>query len=299
MDGANAASAVSTQNSSLGRRLISALVLIPLILGLVWLNYWVVAVGLIAVAVICVRELYSAFIVGGFRPRMLVGATIVTLICGAAASIPLLALPFSPFVPALLLSVVVALSNEIRYHHQEAVLVSWALTFAGAVYVGMTLSHLTLIRAIAQPPLQQGLMFGPASEPGVAWFFFVLVVTWFQDSAAYFVGKRFGRHKMAPILSPKKTWEGAVGGVIGAVLGAVMCIPLLGLPITWPVAVVLGLVGAVAGPLGDLSESMIKRQIGIKDTGNAIPGHGGILDRVDSLMYIAPVLYYLIVLLMR
>src|SRR6185436_8857704 len=104
----------------------------------------------------------------------------------------------------------------------------------------------------------------------------------------------WGRHKMAPTLSPKKTWEGAAGGLIGAVVASLVCIPLLGLPLGPGAGLVLGIVGGVVGPLGDLAESLIKRQVGLKDAGNLIPGHGGILDRADSLLFTIPILYYLI-----
>lgn len=141
-------------------------------------------------------------------------------------------------------------------------------------------------------------MLGLPLESGAAWIYFVLAITWIQDTAAYFVGKYLGRSKMAPVLSPKKTWEGAAGGLIGSILAAIAFAMILGLPLTILQAGVLGLVGGVAGPLGDLAESMIKRQVGLKDAGNLIPGHGGLLDRADSLLFTGPVLYYLIKLLL-
>ncbi|HEY3232626.1 MAG TPA: phosphatidate cytidylyltransferase, partial [Roseiflexaceae bacterium] len=104
------------------------------------------------------------------------------------------------------------------------------------------------------------------------------------------------RRQMAPLLSPKKTWEGAVGGLVGSVTASLVCIPLLGLPLTLGAGVVIGLVGGVVGPLGDLAESLIKRQVGLKDAGSIIPGHGGVLDRADSLLFTAPTLFYLITL---
>jgi phosphatidate cytidylyltransferase len=124
--------------------------------------------------------------------------------------------------------------------------------------------------------------------------FATFAVTWASDSGAYFAGRAFGRTKMSPRLSPKKTWEGFAGGTLAAVGAGVGIIALLGLPVSALVGVALGLIGAVGGTLGDLAESMLKRQAGVKDSGNLIPGHGGLLDRVDSLLWTAPLTYYLL-----
>jgi phosphatidate cytidylyltransferase len=102
---------------------------------------------------------------------------------------------------------------------------------------------------------------------------------------------------MTPYLSPKKSWEGAAGGFVASVLVALLAVPLLGLPLSYPAAALLGIAGGIAGQLGDLAESLIKRQIGTKDIGHLIPGHGGLFDRLDSMLFTAPVLYYLILLL--
>jgi phosphatidate cytidylyltransferase len=101
---------------------------------------------------------------------------------------------------------------------------------------------------------------------------------------------------MAPLLSPKKTWEGFAGGMLASIIAALAAVPLLGLPIGYLGAGLIGAVAAIAGPLGDLGESLIKRQIGVKDSGQLIPGHGGVLDRMDSLLFVGPVIYYGVVL---
>jgi phosphatidate cytidylyltransferase len=99
---------------------------------------------------------------------------------------------------------------------------------------------------------------------------------------------------MAPIISPGKTWEGALGGILAGAMAAMLAVFLLGLPIGYGTAFLLGIAGGSAGLLGDLAESLLKRRIGVKDMGNVMPGHGGILDRADSMLFTAPVLYYLI-----
>lgn len=128
-------------------------------------------------------------------------------------------------------------------------------------------------------------------ESGFIWILLLLSATWASDTFAYFTGRALGRHKLAPILSPKKTIEGAVGGVLGSALVAylfVLWVPAL------PLVPVLFLGGAIgiASLLGDLVESALKRQAGIKDSGHIIPGHGGVLDRFDSMLFTAPLVYY-------
>jgi phosphatidate cytidylyltransferase len=102
---------------------------------------------------------------------------------------------------------------------------------------------------------------------------------------------------MAPALSPHKSWEGAIAGFVAAVLAALLAVAMFGLPLNPLQAIVIGAAGGVSGQLGDLAESLIKRQIGIKDSSNLIPGHGGVLDRIDSMLFTAPIVYYTLILL--
>jgi phosphatidate cytidylyltransferase len=130
---------------------------------------------------------------------------------------------------------------------------------------------------------------------GAAWVFLILAATWAGDSAAYFVGTRYGRRKIAPALSPNKTLAGACGGLAGSLAGGLVALPLFdgGAPSASAVAAVALAVG-VSGQLGDLFESLWKRAKGVKDSGRLIPGHGGILDRIDSLLLAFPVGYHLV-----
>ncbi len=127
---------------------------------------------------------------------------------------------------------------------------------------------------------------------GVPWVILAFVVSWANDTFAYFAGHSFGKHRMYERISPKKTWEGFAGGVVGSVAGALATRWLL-LPaaLSPGAAVLIGLGAAVLGPLGDLSESMVKRAAGVKDSGKIIPGHGGLLDRIDALLFVAPWVY--------
>ena len=293
MDSANAASAASPRNkSSLGQRLLSAAILLPLIIVLVWWSVWSVAVAVAVATVIGLIELYGAFRQGGYRPRALVGIGSALAIILAIALQPLASVDL--LLPVVTCAIVAGLVTELVYHNQPGSLPSWGLTLAGAFYLSWLLGHFILLRSLDAPALRDTAFKQFGMQPGVAWIYCTCAITWIQDTAAYFVGRRFGRRKLAPILSPKKTWEGAAGGMIGSILTGVVCVLLLGLPITLLEGALLGLVGGVVGPLGDLSESLIKRQVGLKDAGNLIPGHGGILDRADSLLFTAPIFYYLI-----
>jgi phosphatidate cytidylyltransferase len=160
---------------------------------------------------------------------------------------------------------------------KEGVFQRWAWMMAGILYVGWLLSILVSLRL----------------EAGRNWLYLALFTTFASDSAAYFIGKAFGRHKMAPSISPGKTWEGAVGGVCGAVILSLLftlATPLQ-LPLSYLQAIILGILISVFGQIGDLAESALKRSGGVKDSGNLMPGHGGLLDRMDSIVFAGAVVY--------
>jgi phosphatidate cytidylyltransferase len=154
----------------------------------------------------------------------------------------------------------------------------------GVVYVGGLLAFMPLLRRL---------------DHGVGWIFLLLAASWLGDTGAYFAGRAFGKHKLAVVLSPKKTWEGAIGGFFTSMAGAVLFGWLFGLEVSWLGLAVLGGVLDVFGVLGDLAESMLKRAFGVKDSGGILPGHGGILDRVDSVIFAGPVLYLVVSLVIQ
>ena len=153
------------------------------------------------------------------------------------------------------------------------------------MYVGWLLSYLVALRGL---------------DNGRSWVFLAIFATFGSDSAAYFVGKAIGKHKLAPDISPKKTWEGAIGGLVGA--AAVSLLFLLPTPVqltaylNWWQMIIIGLLVSIFGQLGDLVESLFKRNAGVKDSGNVFPGHGGMLDRMDSIVFAVVVVYYIVVL---
>jgi phosphatidate cytidylyltransferase len=153
-----------------------------------------------------------------------------------------------------------------------------AITVMGTLYVGLGFSHLLLMRRLP-------------GELGMALVLAVVFGTWAGDTFAYFVGRYFGTSPMAPRLSPKKTWEGFAGGVLGTVL-VVVLIGLFTTQLTPSQSLLIGFTIAVVGPLGDLFESLIKRDVDVKDAGHMLPGHGGVLDRFDALLFCAVAVFY-------
>ncbi|ULA67465.1 MAG: Phosphatidate cytidylyltransferase [Nitrospira sp.] len=147
----------------------------------------------------------------------------------------------------------------------------------GVLYIGLSLSYLLLIRALPD---------------GALLIFFVVLVTWAADTGAYIAGKSVGRHPLAPVVSPKKTYEGLAGGILLACLGAVMARSWFLPAFSLVDCLVLGVLLTLAGLIGDLAESAMKRSTGFKDSGALIPGHGGMLDRLDSLLFTGPAFYY-------
>lgn len=150
-------------------------------------------------------------------------------------------------------------------------------TLFGIMYIPVLMSHFILIRR---------------TEYGVIWVFFILVLAFAGDVAAYYVGRKFGKRKLLPEVSPGKSVEGTIALVAGSVIGCIVYQQLFFPMLTVTHSVILGLVGSITGQLGDLSESALKRVAGVKDSGFLLPGHGGILDRLDCLMFIAPFVYY-------
>ncbi len=153
---------------------------------------------------------------------------------------------------------------------------SWMSTTLGALYVGLTLGQAVPLRLLPD---------------GLWWLLFAIFVTWSNDSFAYFAGSTVGRHQLWARVSPSKTWEGTVAGWGGAVLMALLFVWLTPLTLPLWLAALLGAVSGVLALLGDLSISMFKRQARVKNSGNLLPGHGGVLDRLDSLLFVMPFIY--------
>src|SRR5579872_2144022 len=131
------------------------------------------------------------------------------------------------------------------------------------------------------------------------WLMFGLAINWVGDTGAYYVGKNFGKHKLAPAVSPGKSWEGAIASVVTGVAFGMIYLPLTIKGTSLLIAGLLALATNIAGQIGDLAESAIKRGAGVKDSGTLLPGHGGWLDRVDSSLFALPVVYYIASVIQR
>jgi phosphatidate cytidylyltransferase len=183
----------------------------------------------------------------------------------------------------------------------EGALGTWLATGFTVLYLAIPLGHLVAVRHIAGTTTGSGAWLTRLEDHlgfhdsalGLGWFLLALVTSWLTDTFAYLSGHTFGKHLMTPILSPKKTWEGFAGGVVGGILAAVIADWCFGIGMRVIVAVVAGVVIALAATAGDLAESLLKRQTGVKDSGTLIPGHGGVLDRIDSQLFVFVIVYYI------
>ncbi len=189
-------------------------------------------------------------------------------------------------VPAIItLGMAVSLILLLTRKQKHNAFIDWAWTFAGILYVGWLLSYSVALRGL---------------DAGRSWVFLAIFATFGSDSAAYVIGKTIGKHKLAPNISPGKTWEGSIAGLVGAV--AVSLLFLLHTPVqlsgylnVWQI-IIIGLMVSIFGQLGDLVESLFKRNTGVKDSGNIFPGHGGMLDRMDSIVFAVIAVYYVVML---
>jgi len=164
-----------------------------------------------------------------------------------------------------------------RYGDMATIAQRMAFTVFGIVYAGLLLTHVVEIdRDFPQ---------------GGDWVVFVLACVWLGDTGAYFAGRFLGKHKLYPAVSPKKTWEGAIGGVLGSLVGGIAVKVIRLDDLRWIDVVLLTIPGAALAQMGDLVESLIKRSTGVKDSGAILPGHGGILDRIDAVLFFAPWVY--------
>ena len=265
------------RSSALGfdpKRVYAALVLLPLLYVLTRYLPPLAFFGLIAITVLLAQwEFLGLFIEKRhLSQHALVGVpgAVLLLIAMQWPTVLSVSLALSMILAGLLCYQVSLAPSESRH-------LSMFILLFGILYIGYTLGHFLRLRN---------------QHDGALLVLFVLLVTWAGDAAAYYVGKTWGSRPLAPRLSPNKTIEGFLGGLVVAPLIAWIG-HLWFLPAVTPVdCLILGLLFTVLGLLGDLSESALKRQAGVKDSGSLIPGHGGVLDRVDSLLLNAPVFYY-------
>ncbi|MCE5321718.1 phosphatidate cytidylyltransferase [bacterium] len=274
------------------KRIITALIGIPLAVILIFYPNglpFAVAIGL--VSILGAHEFYSGVRKLGSQPVEWAGLAAVALFVVSARTYgPKTIGAIFPAVLTLLL--ILSFCVEI-IRRKRAPLINVGATVFGAIYVGWLIMHLVVLRGI-----DGTITVGAYTKEAGAWLvMFTFLATWASDTGAYFVGRFLGKTKIAPTLSPNKTVEGSIGGFVGALILSMVAGMIIHLP--WYHGLALGVIFGVLSQLGDLSESAIKREIGIKDFGNVMPGHGGILDRFDSMLFAGPAMYYYVVLFLR
>ncbi len=264
----------------LAERTLVAIVIIPLAVLVIVAGGWVLALAVILILSVAAWEFWRMVRSGGFQPSPV-------LVIGGVALMALLRYLFdftgSQFGASLMILLTMAVCTRGYELSRNQSASDFAITLAGVFYLGWVGGYLISLRSVPN---------------GEWWMLTALPAIWAADGGAFFIGRTFGRHQLSPRVSPKKTWEGYLGGiVVGTVITALlaagwhMFVP----SITPERGALIGLVVSVLAPVGDLGESMLKRQFGCKDSSNLLPGHGGFMDRIDSTLWAAVIGYYFIV----
>lgn len=260
------------------KRIISAVIMLALLFSVLYVHYFMnISIINYAVAVLTAMALFEIYKPYGFTKHKILAflgfALSMFIIFGHIENGAYMLVVMSAFV-IMLLSVSVLFHSKLTFRDASVMLMS-------TLYISFGMSHLRLVLE---------------DNYGFYLLFAVLIGAIMTDVGGYFVGRMCGKHKLIEKISPKKTVEGAVGGIVFAiasyVIYGVIIDCLLPAGANWPVLMVAGLIASVIAQFGDLAASMIKREIGIKDYGNLIPGHGGVMDRIDSALFVAPVIYY-------
>ncbi|MEZ4619491.1 MAG: phosphatidate cytidylyltransferase [Caldilineaceae bacterium] len=258
-------------------RIVVGLVALPIIIIPIWLGGPLYIATVLAIGLIGVYELYELFIKGGYRPAPLIGLpwSALIILCALQPAMPLLS---ATIAAGLMLTLVYSF-----FQHDQPIS-TWLATAVGAMYLGTMMGQILALRFLPN---------------GIWWLTLGLMVTWMNDTAAYFVGSTMGRRKIWPRLSPKKTWEGTISGWFGAALMGALVVLVTPVPLSLQGGLLVGLFCGILGLLGDLAISVVKRQVGAKDSGRFFPGHGGMLDRLDSSLFTLPFVYQIALWLLR
>jgi phosphatidate cytidylyltransferase len=253
----------------------------PLALYLVYLGGWFYFVPISAILLLAAYEYVHMFRQNSWHMSgWVMGTAVFALLITSQWFDPQL------MAPVLVIGLLAAMSYPLILYERrqsQTTLSDWMAMMGGVLLIGWVGGHFFLLRRVPSMPWQ--------------WTMIALLSTWFADSGAYVVGKYMagifiGRHKLSPRLSPNKTIEGYVGGIFLGILVTLAVAKFMSLPLN--LAFAIALFASMISPLGDLAISMIKREVGVKDSGNLFPGHGGALDRIDSLMWTVTAAYYLV-----
>jgi phosphatidate cytidylyltransferase len=269
----------------LKQRIFTSICAIPIVVAAVWFDWPITWFPIFAaiVGILALIEFYRLTGVSKTIPMMILGLALTILIIIApelhwnrGISLASLALIAAIALPMILMIIL---------PRQEGLFRLWAWTLTGVLYIGWFISYLVMLRLT---PDVSGY-----PDTGRNLVFIALLCTFGSDTLAYFVGKAIGTHKMAPSISPGKSWEGAVAGVVGGIVVSLLFAfdTPFKLPMNFGLVILLGALISVFGQIGDLAESMLKRGTGVKDSGNLMPGHGGMLDRLDSILFAGVTVY--------
>ncbi|OGC21466.1 hypothetical protein A2310_03200 [candidate division WOR-1 bacterium RIFOXYB2_FULL_37_13] len=258
-------------------RSLTILVSVPIIWACTYFGGFLFLIFILTLALFSVNEFYNLMMKKGYYPAYWVG-NIITIFF-IVFSYYSVSKNWEPAHSAILtIAASLALMAGVFLKRAEDTIVDVAVTLLGMIYIGWFFSYFIFIRSL--------------TDHG-AYFFFLMLTIWAMDIMAYLVGKKFGRHKLAPNISPHKTWEGAIAGFVTCIIASEIFSNFAAINGTH--ALILGLLIGLVAQLSDLVESVIKRDAGAKDSSQIIPGHGGVLDRLDSFILTAPIMYYYVV----
>jgi len=271
--------AAPAAGSALAARFVTAAVGIPVVLGATLAGGLFFLAFVALLVLLGTLEFHRLAAQKGVRAHRIVGTAAALAVAAAAFA------RGEPAAAAVLVAALVAsLVASLARGNSAGAMASVAATFLGVAYVGWFGAHFLLLRDGREI----------AAGEGSRVLLLVILTTWICDTAAYFVGITIGRHRLLPHASPKKSVEGGVAGLVAAVAAAVLLRGALAPALAPAFAVAVGLVVGVIGQAGDFAESLLKRDAGVKDSAAWLPGHGGVLDRFDSLLVSVPVVYYLL-----
>jgi len=268
------------------KRIVTGLVFAAIVVVLIWLGGIPFVTAACIIAILAGIEFYRIVKNQGIQPFSWLGIVFSVLLI-VNAYIQQYNFSFLPYSQDFILPLLLTLMTLIPLiwllfrPNKDKAFINWGWTIAGILYTGWLLSYYIQIRQL---------------ENGMGWIFMVASCTALCDVGAYAVGSNLGKHAMASSVSPGKTWEGSVGGLLTSILVAVILAIAFKLPLYYWQMVAAGLIIGVFAQIGDLVESLLKRNMHTKDSGSLLPGHGGMLDRIDSHLLVAPIAYYLIVL---
>lgn len=268
------------------KRTLTALVAIPIAFLLIRAGGWLFNFGVILLAFVGWYEFRQMMLTKGYNVYYLTSCLAV-LVLNLAAGIGGSALEM----PVMTFAIIGIMLEALYYHRRGNWAPEVALSSCAVLYIGLLFSHLILLRNISFVAVSAPFIGSMSLGEALLWM--ALLGTWASDTFAYIFGCTFGKHLLLPAVSPKKSMEGAVAGFLGCV-AVVVVLLVCWLDFAFVKAFVLAILIAFAAPLGDLVESLMKRSFAIKDSGNFFPGHGGVLDRFDSLLFVVPSAYYYI-----